>query len=175
MLQKEFEPTVTEKIDATSAFLASLEEPKLTSLEDAQKKPPIEILPPGMASLSAPPITIKKPASAQPSQTPVLQELNKPPMLEAAKPATTTAPPATTPASDQEPTNLPPTTDAVKQEGSPKEPIIEEKGSNEDNHSSEKLTSVNPVSDNPLLDNPQEGSFIPENTTTQPPEASSAL
>lgn len=171
MLQKEFEPTVTEKVDATSAFLASLEEPKLTSLEDAQKKPPIEILPPGMASLSAPPITIKKPVSAKPSQTPVLQELNKPLMLEAAEPVTTTAPPTTTPDLDQQPTTLPLTTDAVKQEdGSPKESIIEEKDSNEDNHSSKKITSENPASDNP-----QEGSFIPENIITKPPEASSAI
>ncbi|ONK69912.1 uncharacterized protein A4U43_C05F28140 [Asparagus officinalis] len=59
MLQKELEPTSHAKTDAASAFLASLEEPKLTTLAEAGKKPPIEILPPGMASLTAPPITIK--------------------------------------------------------------------------------------------------------------------
>ncbi|KAK1276991.1 hypothetical protein QJS04_geneDACA011030 [Acorus gramineus] len=63
MLQKELEHTPSVKTDAAAAFLASLEEPKLTSLAEAAKKPPIEILPPGMASLSAPPITIKKDSS----------------------------------------------------------------------------------------------------------------
>ncbi|WOK95751.1 hypothetical protein Cni_G04458 [Canna indica] len=72
MLQKELEHTPSVKTDAAAAFLASLEDPKFTSLADAAKKPPIEILPPGMASLSAPPITIKKkpPASATSSQSP---------------------------------------------------------------------------------------------------------
>ncbi|KAK9125065.1 hypothetical protein Scep_013911 [Stephania cephalantha] len=61
MLQKELEPTPSAKTDAASAFLASLEEPKLTSLAEAGKKPPIEILPPGMVSLSAPIKITKKP------------------------------------------------------------------------------------------------------------------
>uniref|UniRef100_A0A803LZV3 Uncharacterized protein n=1 Tax=Chenopodium quinoa TaxID=63459 RepID=A0A803LZV3_CHEQI len=52
MLQKEIEHTRTTKTDATSAFLASLEDPKLPSLGDTNKKPPIKILPPGMSSLS---------------------------------------------------------------------------------------------------------------------------
>ncbi|KAJ8483537.1 hypothetical protein OPV22_016022 [Ensete ventricosum] len=60
MLQKELEHTPSVKTDAAAAFLASLEDPKFTSLAEAGKKPPIEILPPGMASLSAPPITINK-------------------------------------------------------------------------------------------------------------------
>ncbi|KAL5989921.1 hypothetical protein ACLOJK_010816 [Asimina triloba] len=81
-LQKELEHTPSVKTDATAAFLASLEEPKLTSLAEAGKKPPIEILPPGMPSLSAPPITIqKKPnPAAQSSQ----QQPGKPLLLEAA-------------------------------------------------------------------------------------------
>ncbi|CAL9186178.1 unnamed protein product [Musa hybrid cultivar] len=72
MLQKELEHAPSVKTDAASAFLASLEDPKFTSLAEAGKKPPIEILPPGMASLSAPPITINKkpPASAATSQGP---------------------------------------------------------------------------------------------------------
>lgn len=63
MLQREIEPATSQKTDATAAFLASLEEPKLTSLAEAGKKPPIEILPPGMMSLSAPISIQKKPGS----------------------------------------------------------------------------------------------------------------
>ncbi|KAM1684108.1 hypothetical protein TB2_034806 [Malus domestica] len=89
MLQKEVDHTPTTKTDAAAAFLASLEEPKLTSLADAAKKPPIEILPPGMPSLSAPPISMpKKPA---PGAQNTLQQPGKPLMLEAA-PTTTPAP-----------------------------------------------------------------------------------
>ncbi|KAI9194407.1 hypothetical protein LWI28_005670 [Acer negundo] len=69
MLQKEVEHTPTTKTDAAAAFLASLQEPKLTSLAEAGKKPPIEILPPGMPSLSAPISVQKKPVpGAQSSQ-----------------------------------------------------------------------------------------------------------
>ncbi|CAA0806558.1 Transducin/WD40 repeat-like superfamily protein [Striga hermonthica] len=53
-LQKEMDHTPSTKVDAAAAFLASLEESKITSLQDAAKKPPIEILPPGMASLYGP-------------------------------------------------------------------------------------------------------------------------
>lgn len=87
MLQQELEHTPTVKTDAASAFLASLEEPKLTSLGEAAKKPPIEILPPGMASLTGPTITIKKPppvAAAQSPTQPSPQQPGKPLMLEAA-------------------------------------------------------------------------------------------
>ncbi|KAK8453264.1 hypothetical protein SEVIR_5G255300v4 [Setaria viridis] len=63
MLQKELDHTPTVKTDAAAAFLASLEDPKLTSLGETEKKPPIEILPPGMPPLSAPPIVIKKSAT----------------------------------------------------------------------------------------------------------------
>ncbi|KAJ6922284.1 LOW QUALITY PROTEIN: hypothetical protein NC652_016057, partial [Populus alba x Populus x berolinensis] len=71
MLQKEIDHAPSKKIDAASAFLASLEEPKLTSLTEAGKKPPIEILPPGMPSLSALITTQKKPTpefTAEPLQ-----------------------------------------------------------------------------------------------------------
>ncbi|KAJ4787949.1 Transducin/WD40 repeat-like superfamily protein [Rhynchospora pubera] len=75
MLQRELEHNPTVKTDAAAAFLASLEDPKLTTLGEAAKKPPIEILPPGMASLTAPPITIKKPG-ALPAPTPTTQNPN---------------------------------------------------------------------------------------------------
>ncbi|XP_028086710.1 uncharacterized protein LOC114287525 [Camellia sinensis] len=78
MLQKEMEHTPSTKTDAAAAFLASLEGPKLTSLADAAKKLPIEILPPGMASLYAPNPGPKKPGSAAQGQQP-----GKPMLLEA--------------------------------------------------------------------------------------------
>ncbi|CAN6554369.1 unnamed protein product [Malus baccata var. baccata] len=90
MLQKEVDHTPTTKTDAAAAFLASLEEPKLTSLADAAKKPPIEILPPGMPSLSAPPISMPK--KTAPGAQNSLQQPAKPLMLEAAAPTPTPAP-----------------------------------------------------------------------------------
>ena len=102
MLQREIEPTPSQKTDATAAFLASLEEPKLTSLAEAGKKPPIEILPPGMMSLDAPMSIQKKPASAaQNSQQPP----GKPLALEA-PPTTTATPESATPT--QQPESTPP-------------------------------------------------------------------
>lgn len=114
MLQQELEHTPTVKTDAASAFLASLEEPKLTSLGEAAKKPPIEILPPGMASLTGPTITIKKPppvAAAQSPTQPPPQQPGKPLMLEAAPSAdqpintslvsSSTAPPSAPSSADQ--------------------------------------------------------------------------
>lgn len=92
MLQKEKEHGPSTKTDAASAFLASLEEPKLTSLADAAKKPPIEILPPGMASLYGPIPGQKKPPG--PATSALLQQPGKPMLLEAAPSA---APPATDP------------------------------------------------------------------------------
>ncbi|KAH7833004.1 hypothetical protein Vadar_002270 [Vaccinium darrowii] len=82
MLQKEKEHGPSTKTDAASAFLASLEEPKLTSLADAAKKPPIEILPPGMASLYGPIPGQKKPPG--PATPALLQQPGKPMLLEAA-------------------------------------------------------------------------------------------
>lgn len=88
ILQKEVEHTPSTKKDAAAAFLASLEEPKLSSLGEAGKKPPIEILPPGMTSLSVSISVQKKPAPANQSSQ---QESDKQLLLE--------APPATTPVS----------------------------------------------------------------------------
>ncbi|KAF6135206.1 hypothetical protein GIB67_035277 [Kingdonia uniflora] len=92
VLQKELEPALSTKTDAASAFLASLEEPKLTSLAEAGKKPPIEILPPGMASITAPPIATlqKKSAPVTASQQP------QQPLAIEAPPATATATATTT-------------------------------------------------------------------------------
>ncbi|PIN25608.1 G-protein beta subunit-like protein (contains WD40 repeats) [Handroanthus impetiginosus] len=81
-LQKELEHTPSAKMDAAAAFLASLEESKITSLQDAAKKPPIEILPPGMASLYGPnpgQSGLKKPVPALQSSQ---QQTGKPLLLE---------------------------------------------------------------------------------------------
>ncbi|ESW35264.1 hypothetical protein PHAVU_001G220300 [Phaseolus vulgaris] len=104
-LQREIEPTPSQKTDAAAAFLASLEEPKLTSLADAGKKAPIEILPPGMMSLNAPISIQKKPASAtQNSQQPPEKQLalEAPPTTTAA-PESATQQPESTPASVTDP------------------------------------------------------------------------
>ncbi|KAL4187528.1 hypothetical protein AMTRI_Chr09g19440 [Amborella trichopoda] len=80
MLQKELSNIPTfklVKLDLQSA--ASLEEPKLTSLAEAGKKPPIEILPPGMPSLPSS-ITAKKPPTPTPQGT---QQQSKPLLIEA--------------------------------------------------------------------------------------------
>lgn len=110
MLQKELEHTPSVKTDAAAAFLASLEEPKLTSLAEAGKKPPIEVLPPGMQSLSAAPISIQKKPQQQPAKPLALEA---PPM--AAPPVSTPPPqsdadPTTTPVSSEPP---PPASDTV--------------------------------------------------------------
>ncbi|XP_027773635.1 uncharacterized protein LOC107003769 isoform X2 [Solanum pennellii] len=91
MLQKELEHTPSMKTDAAAAFLASLEGSKLTSLADAAKKPPIEILPPGMASLYGPNPGQAKPLLGKPG----LPQPGKPLLLEGSK---TTAPIASVPA-----------------------------------------------------------------------------
>ncbi|CAN1340602.1 TSET complex member tstF [Linum perenne] len=85
MLQKEVEHAPSTKTDAAAAFLASLEEPKLTSLADAGKKPPIEILPPGMPSLPGLITSQKKPTPG------TLNAQKQPPTIEGAA-APTTAP-----------------------------------------------------------------------------------
>ncbi|PHT62218.1 hypothetical protein T459_33957 [Capsicum annuum] len=80
-LQKEMEHTPSMKTDAAAAFLASLEGPRLTSLADAAKKPPIEILPPGMASLYGP-----NPGQAKPLLgKQALPQPGKPLLLEGSK------------------------------------------------------------------------------------------
>lgn len=96
MLQKELEHTPSMKTDAAAAFLASLEGSKLTSLADAAKKPPIEILPPGMASLYGPNPGQAKPLLGKPG----LPQPGKPLLLEGSK---TTAPIASVPAGSNTP------------------------------------------------------------------------
>ncbi|CAL9231456.1 unnamed protein product [Arabidopsis halleri] len=91
-LQKEVEQAPSSKTDAASAFLASLEDPKLTSLSDASRKPPIEILPPGMSSIFASITAPKKPLLTQKTAQP---EVAKPLALEEpAKPLAIEAPPS---------------------------------------------------------------------------------
>ncbi|MQL83767.1 hypothetical protein Taro_016271 [Colocasia esculenta] len=118
VLQKEHEHAPSVKTDAAAAFLASLEEPKLTSLAEAGKKPPIEILPPGMPSLSAPPVTIKKPSVPPAQTTKQEQPSNQPLMLEAPPPA---APPEGTPSPEpaSEPTAP---SETVEAQPAPSEP-----------------------------------------------------
>ncbi|XP_058191747.1 uncharacterized protein LOC131308759 isoform X1 [Rhododendron vialii] len=113
MLQKEKEHGPSTKTDAASAFLASLEEPKLTSLADAAKKPPIEILPPGMASLYGPIPGQKKPPG--PATPALLQQPGKPMLLEAAPsagPSATTPPPESGVPSSSESSAPPPPSDS---------------------------------------------------------------
>ncbi|KAG7556385.1 WD40 repeat [Arabidopsis suecica] len=91
-LQKEVEQAPSSKTDAASAFLASLEDPKLTSLSDASRKPPIEILPPGMSSIFASITAPKKPLLTQKTAQP---EVAKPLAIEEpAKPLAIEAPPS---------------------------------------------------------------------------------
>lgn len=148
MLQQEIEHAPKMKTDAAAAFLASLEEPKLTSLSEAGKKPPIEILPPGMVSLYAPISVQKKSVPAiQGSQQ---QQPGKPLLLEAPPTATSngTAPAPSepsnataednnpssssvpTPGPDPDPAAVVPTSPAstsgpVSSEDTPREPDIQ--------------------------------------------------
>ncbi|PKU82744.1 hypothetical protein MA16_Dca015141 [Dendrobium catenatum] len=117
MLQKELEHKRTVKTDAAAAFLASLEDPKLTTLGEAPKKPPIEILPPGMASLSAPPLTIKKPGSGPPPLSLNQSQPTKPLLLEA--PSTTTPTPSVAPGEQQ--SNSVSTSDTPSSSAAPKD------------------------------------------------------
>lgn len=104
-LQKEMEHTPSTKMDAAAAFLASLEETKLTSLQDAAKKPPIEILPPGMASLYGPNPGQSGPKNPNPAMKSTQQHPGKQLLLEGA----TTAPQNTS-ASTEMP--VPPSTES---------------------------------------------------------------
>ncbi|GAB4829434.1 hypothetical protein Ancab_019105 [Ancistrocladus abbreviatus] len=112
MLQKEIEHTRPTTTDATAAFLASLEDPKLPSLGEAGKKPPIEILPPGMTSLSQIISIQKKPApGAKGSQ----QDPGK--LLLGAPPAATTS--NSQPPADSSQPDAPPPTDSGQLGASP--------------------------------------------------------
>lgn len=134
VLQREVEPTPSQKTDATSAFLASLEEPKLTSLADAGKKPPIEILPPGMMSLNAPISISKKPASAAQNSQPQPGKplaLEAPPTSTAAPDSSTQQPesaPAPAPVSDPPPSDSTPTPEAIPPESNSGETAVDNGG-----------------------------------------------
>lgn len=119
ILQKEVEHAPTAKTDATAAFLSSLEEPKLTSLSDAAKKPAIEIFPPGMSALSASITIQKKPALAGQN---LLNQPSKPLAIEAAPPSTESA--GATPSTEQAaaPASASPATEATEPASDDKPP-----------------------------------------------------
>ncbi|KAJ0093535.1 hypothetical protein Patl1_27161 [Pistacia atlantica] len=148
MLQKEVEHTPATKTDAAAAFLASLEETKLTSLADAGKKPAIEILPPGMPSLSAAIAIQKKPVPATQSSQ---QQPGKPLALE--------APPNTAPAVNGENAPATSTTDAAAPEVSSQAPDSLEKSPVPDSQEKSQV----PVSE----EKPQVTSFRGKTTGTR--------
>lgn len=187
MLQKELELTPSTKTDAASAFLASLEEGKFTSLSDAAKKPPIEILPPGMMSPSLASIQ-KKPA---PGLQAALQQPSKPLQLEAppqegAEGAPDNAPPTagapdSVPPTSGTPDSLPPTsvapenaplTSPVGDEGPPPATTVDRTSSGVTDPSvlpeyaepAASSPSLGPKSTSQLVDNQWEGGQTPTTT-----------
>ncbi|KAK6121251.1 hypothetical protein DH2020_045025 [Rehmannia glutinosa] len=142
-LQKEMDYTPSTKMDAAAAFLASLEESKITSLQDAAKKPPIEILPPGMASLYGPNPGQSGPKKAGPAlpstqpgkplllegstatpQTASTSESSAPPSTESGAPPTSTSESSAPPSSESGAPPTPPASEASKisEPGAPSEP-----------------------------------------------------
>lgn len=102
------EHTPTTKMDAADAFLASLQQSSISSLQDSAKKPPIEILPPGMASLYGPnpgQSTSKKPLpvpatpvlTSQPQQLLLEGPTPTPTPSESSEPGAAVSPPKTEP------------------------------------------------------------------------------
>ncbi|KAH7518181.1 hypothetical protein FEM48_Zijuj09G0144400 [Ziziphus jujuba var. spinosa] len=167
MLQKEVEHTPLEKMDAAAAFLASLEEPKLTSLAEAGKKPPIEILPPGMPSLTGP-ISIKKPPA--PATQSLEQQPGKPMLLEAA-PAGTGEPANAPPTATGEPANAPPATETPAPSNASETSTSEQPQSESGQPQSEsgEPTSVNQPSVSTSESNQEQAA--PGESTPQPSEA----
>ncbi|CAM8905406.1 unnamed protein product [Rhodiola kirilowii] len=158
MLQKEMEHTLKTKTDASDAFLASLEEPKLTSLVEAGKKPPIEILPPGMPPLSMSISVQKKPVSTSLS----LNQPGKPMLLEGDPPSVATADGAvqsTTADAASQPTT---TADAASQpmttaDGAP-QPMTTEDGATPTLTAEDRATPPEPTAEgDPLEALPGEG------------------
>ncbi|KAK9076951.1 hypothetical protein SSX86_005286 [Deinandra increscens subsp. villosa] len=126
-LQKEMEHGASTKTDAASAFLASLEEPKLTSLADAAKKPPIEILPPGMPSIDAPLPGIQK--KTMPTSQGSLQQPAKPLQIEGPPPAEPgAAPPTAEPGAAPPPTAEPGAAPPAEGTGDPPQTAESEPG-----------------------------------------------
>ncbi|KNA14896.1 hypothetical protein SOVF_102910 [Spinacia oleracea] len=115
MLQKDLEHTRTTKTDATAAFLASLEDPKLPSLGDTGKKAPIEILPPGMSALSLSISAQKKPVPA----TKGLQQEPGKPLLLGAPPTAAPINGVTLPPKDSGDSSVPPPADSSQPGASP--------------------------------------------------------
>ncbi|KAL3613219.1 hypothetical protein CASFOL_042910 [Castilleja foliolosa] len=159
-LQKELEHTPNTKMDAASSFLASLEESKIMSLQDTAKKPPIEILPPGMATLYGPnpgqsgPKNLG-PASLQSSQQPQLGKTlqiegptpNATPQITPA-PAEPGAPPSSAESNVPQNTDSTIETQSTLEPGSPADPPASEPGTtNTESGKSEQDGSVPQVTE----------------------------
>uniref|UniRef100_A0A1J3J8E6 Uncharacterized protein n=1 Tax=Noccaea caerulescens TaxID=107243 RepID=A0A1J3J8E6_NOCCA len=183
-LQKEVEQAPSSKTDAASAFLASLEDPKLTSLSDASKKPPIEILPPGMSSIFASITAPKKPLLTQKTSQ---QEPTKPLAIEeAAKPLAIEAPPTSEPPPQTEsaPENTPaadsavPETAAVSESATPETEAVDESAAPETAAVSESTPVDGQVSEavsEPILEEKEETSLEDKSAPSSTPNTEMAV
>uniref|UniRef100_A0A1J3CXR0 Uncharacterized protein n=1 Tax=Noccaea caerulescens TaxID=107243 RepID=A0A1J3CXR0_NOCCA len=183
-LQKEVEQAPSSKTDAASAFLASLEDPKLTSLSDASKKPPIEILPPGMSSIFASITAPKKPLLTQKTSQ---QEPTKPLAIEeAAKPLAIEAPPTSEPPPQTEsaPENTPaaesavPETAAVSESATPETEAVDESAAPETAAVSESTPVDGQVSEavsEPTLEEKEETSLEDKSAPSSTPNTEMAV
>ncbi|XP_033148862.1 uncharacterized protein LOC103874342 isoform X2 [Brassica rapa] len=172
-LQKEVEQAPSSKTDAASAFLASLEDPKLTSLSDASTKPPIEILPPGMSSIFA---SISAPKKPLPTLKP--QEPTKPLAVEEpAKPLAIEAPPSSeqpqtesAPETAADPESAAPETAAASESAAPETAAVSESEARETaavaetaEHLDKPVTET--VSEPPVVEEtPSEEKSVPSST-----------
>ncbi|KAK4427529.1 TSET complex member tstF [Sesamum alatum] len=157
-LQKDLEHTPSTTMDAASAFLASLEESKITSLQDSAKKPPIEILPPGMASLYGP-----NPGQSGPKKpAPPLQSSQPQPV----KLLALEGPPATpqNPSASAESGALPPPESGAPQNSAASAPATPE-----------SVAPVDPLTSDPATTNSESGApSEPEQDASVPPATESS-
>lgn len=172
ILQKEVEHAPTAKTDATAAFLSSLEDPKLTSLSDAAKKPAIEIFPPGMSALSASITIQKKPALAGQN---LLNQPSKPLAIEAAPPSTELAgaTPSTEQAAAAAPASASPATEATEpaSDDKPPNPSSESDPGKTDPEESKPETSPSSSSTAAAPDGTQPDTVPPAESQSPEPEA----
>ncbi|EOA19694.1 hypothetical protein CARUB_v10003471mg [Capsella rubella] len=178
-LQKEVEQAPSSKTDAASAFLASLEDPKLTSLSDASKKPPIEILPPGMssifASISAPkkPLLTQKTSQQEPTKPLALEEPAKPLAIEAppsSEPAQTESAPETAAVAE----SPAPETEGVADSAEPETAAIAESPAPVDEPVTETVSEPSPVEkEETSLEEKSDPSSTPTIETAAPTEDTS--
>uniref|UniRef100_A0A1J3GKT1 Uncharacterized protein n=1 Tax=Noccaea caerulescens TaxID=107243 RepID=A0A1J3GKT1_NOCCA len=183
-LQKEVEQAPSSKTDAASAFLASLEDPKLTSLSDASKKPPIEILPPGMssifASITAPkkPLLTQKTSQQEPTKPLVIEEAAKPLAIEA--PPTSEPPPQTESAPENTPAaeSAVPETAAVSESATPETEAVDESAAPETAAVSESTPVDGQVSEavsEPTLEEKEETSLEDKSAPSSTPNTEMAV